>query len=65
MPRGGPRPGAGRPMRGGTPTDRRVTVLLTDAEYAEIDGSRRPGETISQLLRDGGLRLVRARKGFV
>jgi len=52
-------------MRGGTPTDRRVTVLLTEAEYAEIDGSRRPGETISQLLRDGGLRLVRARKGFV
>ena len=63
MPRGGPRPGSGRPLRGEAPASVVVRVRLTESEHAEMDGGTRDDETISQLLRDGGLRLVRARKG--
>lgn len=63
MPRGGPRPGSGRPLRGEAPAAHIIRVRLTDAEKAELTAGLRDDETISQLLRDGGLRLVRARKG--
>lgn len=63
MPRGGSRPGSGRKPRGGSAARVRVTVWLAEEEAAEMTAALRDDETISQLLRDGGLRLVRARKG--
>lgn len=58
---GGPRPGAGRPVRGSAPATHRVTVWLSDEEHAELTGGLRDGEKLSTVLREGGLRLVRAR----
>ena len=62
MGHGGKREGAGRKPRGEAAASIKVTVKLTEAEAAELTGGMRDGETLAQLLRDGGLRLVRARR---
>jgi hypothetical protein len=55
-------PRTGRPPRGGVTATERVTVWLTEAELAEIEDGRRDPETVSDVLRDGGLKLVRERR---
>jgi hypothetical protein len=58
---GGKRPGAGRPPRTGGPA-RNFTVRLSEAEEAELVAALRDGETISDLLRTGGLGEARRRR---
>lgn len=60
-PRGGARPGAGRPADVNARRHQRQT-RLSDAELAELTAGLRDDETISDVLREGGLRLVRSRK---
>lgn len=61
-PRGGARPGAGRKPRAEGAATVSHTVWLTETEAAELTGGLRDGETVSSVLRDGGLRIVRSRK---
>lgn len=61
-PRGGRRPGAGRPARASTAAQDRVTVRLSPEERGELEAGLRAGETVSDLLRAGGLALVRGRR---
>ena len=60
-PRGGRRPGAGPKPIGSAP-GRYVSVMLPPEVEGELTAGLREGETLSQLLRDGGLRLVRSRR---
>lgn len=55
-------PGGGRKPRAGG-AGRMVGVRLSPEEEAELTDALLPGETISGLLRDGGLELVRRRGG--
>lgn len=61
-PRGGYRPGAGRPK--GTTTGRAKVVMIRvpHAELAEIDAGLAPAETRSQLFAAAALRTVRGRR---
>lgn len=61
MTRGGARPGSGRKPRASAAARVRVTVWLTAAERTALTDGLRDGETISGVLRDGGLQLVRGR----
>ena len=61
MKHGGRRRGAGRPPRAGEPT-KPFVVRLTEAERAEIADGLLEGETLSDVLREGGLALVRRRR---
>jgi hypothetical protein len=58
---GGKRPGAGRPASRGGPGSV-TSVRLSEAERAELEAALRDGETLSDLLREGGLRLARSRR---
>lgn len=58
---GGKRPGSGRPPRAGGSADRGLHVRLTEAERAELTDGLLPDETLSDLLRQGGLEIVRRR----
>lgn len=58
---GGKRSNAGRRPRSDAP-GRNVTVRLSPADEAELTGGIRDGETLSTVLRDGGLHLVRSRR---
>ncbi len=62
MTHGGARPRAGRPLRGGAPSMHRPACWLTEAEWAELTDGLRDGERVADLLRDGALALVRARR---
>lgn len=58
---GGPRPGAGRPRSDAPTATERIEVRATEAEKGELLAGLRDGETLSDVLREGGLRLVRSR----
>lgn len=58
---GGARPNSGRKPRATAAASVRVTVWLTAAERDALTDGLRAGETISGVLRDGGLLLVRGR----
>lgn len=60
MAHGGKRPGAGRPPRGDVAAIR-TPVRLTEAERAELTDGLEDGESLSDVLREGGLQLVRRR----
>lgn len=59
--RGGKRPGAGRPPRAGVASGRDYHVRVSEAEEAELHDGLLEGETISSVMRDGALALVRRR----
>lgn len=61
MARGGVRDGSGRKPRAGT-AGRNVTIRLSVADEAELTAGMRDGETLSDVLRDGGLDRVRRRR---
>ena len=63
-PRGGIRPGAGRPIGTGTGRATPVMIRVDAAEPAEIDAGLSPGETRSQLFTAAALQLVRGRRGI-
>ena len=59
---GGPRPNqTGRPPRAGGGRDHGLHVRLSEAERAELEDGLLDGETLSDLLRSGGLTTVRER----
>lgn len=62
MTRGGKRPGSGRPARAGGAATERATVWLAEAERAELTAALRDGETLSDMLREGGLQMARRRR---
>ncbi len=62
MTRGGKRAGSGRPPARGAAATERATVWLTEAEHAELAAASGDGESVADLLRDGGLMLVRERR---
>lgn len=55
------RPGGGRKPRAGA-AGRMVGVKLAPEEEAELTAGLRPEETLSDLLREGALALVRSRR---
>lgn len=61
MTRGGKRPGSGRPPARGAAATERATVWLTEAEHAELAAASSDGESVADVLRDGGLAEARRR----
>lgn len=63
MTRGGPRRGSGRPLKAGGPATIRLVAYCSEATAAEIQaGAQQMNVSVSDVLRDGGLRLVRSRR---
>lgn len=58
-PRGGSRPGAGRPKGTGTGRATAVMIRVDAAELAEIDAAIAPGETRSKFFTAHALRAAR------
>lgn len=67
--RGGARPGAGRPARGAARSDYKFQVRLSPDEHATLiagirtDEEGKQLETLTDMLREGGLALARRRLG--
>lgn len=62
MPRGGPRPGSGRPGRGEGRSRRYVSVNLQEHEEALLLAVLGEGETLASFIRDAAIREARRRK---
>lgn len=60
MPRGGRRPGAGRPPVGGAPQTERIALMCTEEERAEIEAAVPDDEALSRWIIDAALARARS-----